>query len=298
MRQPRAARTRSGPTAIRRGWLLIAALACAAAAHAGPVAMIADLAGTQCRIAGASAKACAILDYLDPGATLRVSAGTQVSVVYFGSGREYAFTGPAEARIEAATPRTLSGAAPATRDLAVARETGLKAGDVQGYNQAALVLRGMVSARRKLHLIEPRNTHVIDTHPTFSWEPIKPGAQYRFVLSDQDGRIVLETLVNATRFELPGGVRLRENAPYTWQVETRLADGNTYRSAADFTLLDAAKRKVLEKVRPADGAPVAELVIYALALEHRDVRGEARRYWKLAAQRRPADAALQAKAGH
>lgn len=277
--------------------LLIASTSTPTGAHAEAVAMIADLVGGGCTLSGATPGPCEILGYLEPGSTLRLTKGARATVVFFGSGREYVVAGPGETRIDATAPTTLAGNVPQGRELALARDTGLEASDVRGHKQAALILRGFSKRKKKLRLHTPRNTGVIDPHPTFEWAALEPGVQYRFALSDQAGRMVLQTLVNTNRFTLPSEITLTEATLYTWQVDTRLADGTTFSSSADFTLLEQSQRRALERVRPAADAPVSELVLYAVLLEREGVRGAAKRWWALAAERRPGDEVLRGKTG-
>lgn len=276
--------------------LLTASTTAPLAVSADAVAMIVDLEGSSCTLTGGAAPAsCEFLGYLEPESTLTLTKDARATIVYFGSGLEYVLAGPGKTRIDEATPTTLKGDAPRSRELALARDTGLRAADVRGHQQAALVLRGV--GKKKLRLLSPRNTRVLDSHPTFEWSALESGAQYRFVLSDEAGRIVLQTLVNTTRFTLPIELTLAESSLYTWQVDTRLADGTTFSSAADFTLLEKSKRRTLEQVKPAADAPVSELVLYAVLLEREGIREEAKRWWALAAERRPGDEVLRGKAG-
>ncbi|MFT5446600.1 MAG: hypothetical protein ACI9DC_001770 [Gammaproteobacteria bacterium] len=277
--------------------LFIVAMTAPIAAYAEAVAMIADLKGVGCTLSGKKPLACEILAYLEPGSTLELKKGVRAAVVYFKSGREFMLVGPGQTRIDAASPETLSGEVPRSQSLSLARDMGLRARDVQSHRQAAFVLRGAGTARRKLRIRGPRNTRIINPRPTFEWETLESGAQYRFVLSDEDGRILLQTLVSGTRFALPSEVKLSANTVYTWQIDTRLADGATFSSTADFSLLAKSKRRMLQKMKPATDARVSELVLYAVLLEREGVRDDAKKWWALAAEQRPQEGVLKRMAG-
>jgi hypothetical protein len=121
--------------------LAAAAVACGASAApaAEPVAMITDLQG---KVEADGGAAPAILASVNPGATFSVADGGALVVVYFGSGKEFAFKGPASVRFGAAAPEMLTGAAPTTRDPLMGKVAG--AGKIKpvGKIQAAVVMRG------------------------------------------------------------------------------------------------------------------------------------------------------------
>ncbi len=261
---------------------------------ADAVAMVTDFMGRGLIVIGHAEKPCEILSYLPVGAEVRIDEGSTLSLVFFRSSREYLFTGKAAIRIDEEVPKVLSGAKPRSRNLTLARETGLLPSGGQGYEQTAIVLKGTVD-KRKVRLLGPKNTKVLTPNPVFRWEPVESATQYRFTLMDDSGRALIETRVDGTAFKLPPEIRLTEARFYTWQVDARLASCEVYSSSADFSLLERAERERINRLRPADDAPFSELVLFAAMLEREGLRDEAHRYWKRLAAKRPDDRKLKRK---
>lgn len=259
------------------------------------VAMVTDIVGTGVITENGEEKPCEILAYLPPGAEVRINEGTNLSLVYFQSAQEYAFSGKANIRINPEEPQVLSGTNPQSRNLALVGETGLLPSARHGYTQVALVLRSTGKKKKKIRLIDPRDTKVLDAHPVFRWEPLEDGVQYRFVLADESGRTVMETLVNDTSFQAPPELWLEEGVIYTWQVEARLASGVVYLSSAEFSLLEKSERDQINKLRPAANAPFSERLLFATLLDELDLRDAAQRQWNALAAERPNAKPLQAK---
>ena len=292
-------RSRFGDASVRVAALLFATgvlLAGTARVQAGAaLAMVTDQVGEAVIAADGKQSPSEILTELTSGAELRITAGARLTLVYFASGREYRYQGPATLRIEPGAPRLLSGREPTARDLAVVKETGLVSSPARSYGQAAIVLRG--AKKHRLRLLSPRNTKILERRPMFRWVPLGASIQYRFVLLDAAGRTILETLVNGTELKLPAQVRIQADTDYSWRVEARLASGTVYASSADFTILDDGARQRVESLRPAVDAPFAERVVYAAGLERMDLRDAARREWRALAAQRPQSAGLRALAG-
>ncbi len=262
---------------------------------ANAVAMVTDLVGKGVIIEEGKEKPCEILSYLPPGAEIRIDQGAKLTLVYFKSSKEYSFSGKATIQINSGGPSVLSGSNPQSRSLALVKKTGLSPSGKKGYRAATIVLRSM-GIMKKLRLITPKNTKILDARPLFRWEPLEKDIQYRFILTDESGRTVVETLVNDTAFQTPSQVHIKENVLYTWQVEARLASGSVYKSSADFTLLEKAKREKVKKLRPAANASFSERVVFAAALDQMDLRDEATRHWKVLSSERPNDPELKARA--
>jgi hypothetical protein len=277
---------------------VLAAAALAAGANAAPaaepVAMITDLQGKV--DAGAGGAAPAILASVNPGATLSVAEGGALVVVYFGSGKEFAFKGPASVRFGASQPEMLAGAAPTTRDPLMGKVAG--AGKIKpvGKIQAAVVMRGAKeNARIKFETLA--GTRVLEQRPEFRWQGPGDGLSYNLELSDEAGAVMLEQKVTGTSFQLPAAVQLKDGATYTWLLDTTLPDGKKFSNAGDFTVAAAELRADVEAVRPAADAPLSERVTYAAWLDQLQFHDEARKYWKELAAARSGDANLNQLAG-
>ncbi len=179
---------------------------------------------------------------------------------------------------------------------AILRETGIKPADNRSYVQAAIVMRGFGKGRKRLKIIGPKNTKIMASRPLFSWRGPEKGLQYRFVLTDDAGSTLIETLVNGAGFRLPDEIRLAGGAWYTWRIEARLSSGKVYSATADFNLLEKSERDRLNRLRPSESSPFAQRVLYATVLEQMGLLDQARRHWQALAAERPDVAALKAKA--
>jgi len=271
------------------------ALAAALAVQAGaePVAMITDLQGkAQVEVGGKPGDAPAILASVESGATVTLADGGALVVVYFQSGKEFTFKGPATVRFDGAAPAVLLGAKPDTRDPLMGKVAG--AGKIKpvGKVQAAVVMRGS-NQNARIKLENMVGTRVLDRRPVFQWQAPEQGLVYDFELTDEAGRMLIETQVQGTSFALPASVRLEDGRTYTWLVGAKMADGRKYTNAGDFTVAPADLRRDIEAVRPAADAPIAERVTFAAWLDQMQFHDEARKYWKQLALARADDANLK-----
>jgi hypothetical protein len=275
---------------LARTTTVLALVLAAATAGAEPVAMITDIQG---KVQGdVAAGPPAILASVESGATLQVAEGGALVVVYFQSGKEFTFKGPATIKFEGPAPEVLAGGKPDSRDPLMGKVAG--AGKIKpvGKIQAAVVMRGS-NQNARIKLDNMVGTRVLDVRPVFQWQAPEQGLAYDFELTDEAGRILLETQVRGTSFALPESVKLQDGKTYTWLVGTRMSDGRKYTNAGDFTVAPAELRREIEAVRPAADAPIAERVTYAAWLDQMQFHDEARKYWKQLALARADDANLK-----
>lgn len=267
----------------------------ASLALAQPVAMITDLEGGAAS-AGGAAREIAILSEIEADARVKLEAGARLVAVYFKSGDEFSFKGPALVAFGAERADALSGDKPRVRNALPGGKVTVSPGGRRAALQSAIVMRGGKAGSR-IRLLSPNGTRVLEARPEFSWEGVEGANRYQFELMDEAGRTVFEAAVDGTAFGLPATVQLNEGLPYTWEVWARLADGRKYSNSGDFTVAPAGLRAEAEKLRPARDAPVAERVAYAAWLEQVELRDEARRYWKAIAAERRDDPRIRALAG-
>ena len=257
-----------------------------------PVAMITDLKGVVTVHGAQGDQNADMLMSLEPGAELRIPAGGSITLVYYGAARKYTYAGTDTVNIGAAAPNAASGALGESHVIALATETGLGARQVQELVQGGMQMRSL-DPRKRIRLKNPVRTVVLEPTPVFSWEPLEPNTQYRFTLRDDAGLTLLETLMGSTRLRLPQEIKLRDGVSYTWQVEARAASGNAYAAAAEFSLLPAAQRVLIEGKRPAPDAEVSEFLVYALMLQQNNLRYDAGKAWRALASYRPESGLLQ-----
>jgi len=258
------------------------------------VALITDVTGDVSLIRDGETTSCEILLSLFPGDKLQVSDNASLALVYFESSKEYSFTEKAMIQINADAAEFESGAGSNVRDLNVGKKKILPLSD--DLYQAAMVLRSS-GRKQKIELLRPVNTKIINPQPTFFWSALTEASQYRFVLTDDYGKTVIETLVNSNSYQVPAGTDIESEVFYTWRVEVRLANDAVYTNSAHFTLLDEKQRNELAQLDPGSSASYSERVVFAILLEQWGVRGEARARWNALAAERPENISLRAKAG-
>ena len=277
----------SGALAFLAFCLLL--IGCSVAASAQSVAMATDVAGTVT----SGGKSVSILSEIAADARVDLAAGARLVAVYLQAGDEYAFTGPAQVQFRAPEPQVLSGAKPQKRASPLGKGVAVKPVTVA---QGAFVMRsGRNTARIKLLTLS--GTKALSASPEFHWEEVESGTQYRFELTDETGKSLLETTVKGSLLSLPPSVQLREGGNYMWELSARLSDGRRYLSTGDFGVATADVRARAESMRPPTGSPVSQRVAYAAWLEDMELRDEARKYWKTLAAERPDDAKLKSLAG-
>jgi hypothetical protein len=256
-----------------------------------PVAMVTDLQG-EGQLKWTDHKAqFTILSELAPGVLIDLQPHARLTLVYFKSGGEYTFSGPAQIYIREDQPVALEGAQPAKHALfgSGATEVAIKP---LGLAQAGLVMRAAPTPDR-LQLIEPVGSKVLDTRPAFQWKPLGSAVKYHLEVTDSAGRILFEADAKGNSFRLPEKARLQPGAAYGWELEATLPDGHRYSSRAEFRIIDPADRALVEKLRPTPGAALSERVAFAALLEQMNLRDAARPYWKKLSEERPNDPTLR-----
>ena len=264
-------------------------IGCSVAASAQSVAMATDVAGTVT----SGGKSVSILSEIAADARVELAAGARLVAVYLQGGDEYAFAGPAQVQFRAPEPQVLSGAKPQKRASPLGKGVAVKPVTVA---QGAFVMRSGRNAAR-IKLLTLSGTKALSASPEFRWEEVESGTQYRFELTDETGKSLLETTVKGSLLSLPPSVQLREGGNYMWELSARLSDGRRYLSTGDFGVATADVRARAESMRPPTGSPVSQRVAYAAWLEDMELRDEARKYWKTLAAERPDDAKLKSLAG-
>lgn len=282
---------------VRQTWGFTVAVAITAAALpalAQSIAMVTDVSGKAVLQGGRSTLT--IMSELPADAKVQLDGGTRLTAVYLASGDEYAFTGPAQIQFGAREPQALSGAAPRKRTTALAQAGKGAMIRVSGVSQAGFVMRGGRASGR-IRLLSLTGTKTLEPGPEFRWQQANGVARYRFRLLDDMGKPLHEAEVEGTAYALPASVALREGVAYSWELSARFSDGRTYTSNGDFSLATKELRDQAQALRPAEGAPVAERVLYAAWLEHAHLKDEARKHWQALLADRPDDPALQALSG-
>ena len=260
------------------------------------VAIVTDVSGKAVQEGAPGRGQISILSEVAPGARVQLAEGARLTAVYFTSGDEYTFAGAAQIQFRSEGPQVLSGAAAQRRANPLGAAGKAVTIGLRGVAQSGFVMRGVVNTAR-IKLLTLSGTKTLESSPEFRWQETGPGTRYHFRLIDDAGKVLHETEVEATTLRLPTAVRLREGVSYAWELSAQLNDGRRHVIPGDFSVASAALRTQMEMLRPAEGAPVAERVLFAVWLERSELRDEARKYWKALAAERPDDAGLRALAG-
>jgi hypothetical protein len=270
-------------------------LAVSPASMAATLALVTDLHGDATIEGGAKPQALSILAEIESGTRVRLQAQSSLVAVYLASGTEYAIVGPALVEFAERDVSVLSGPPASRRDSAF----GPAGKDIRirpvGIAQGGIVLRGGATGPR-ISLLSLDGTRTLEATPRFRWRGPEGSDAYRFELSDSSGRMIYSMESASSELVLPAQVPLAAGAAYTWQVETRGADGRRHVAMGEFSVASAQLREQAQALRPAGDAPVAQRVAYAAWLEQAELRDEARSYWKALAAERPDDARLKSLA--
>lgn len=263
------------------GWLGLAPLLALAAAPDEVVGMVLDLQGNGEMVRQAESGKLQLLNYIKPGAQIRLEAGARLSVSHYTAKLIYQLTGPLQAQVEADKIKVVKGAPAQTKSLA---EKLVVAALNPNMGPAAFKMRGSL---QEISIVAPSNrTALLTTRPSFKWEADEP-ASYQLVLEEQPERPVLSARVDSPSWELPAGLALEYGKSYRWTVSYSAADGKLRSAGAAFSIASAAEAENLLALAPAAAAGIDEWVLYAAVLQDRRMLDDARAAWRLIAARRP-----------
>lgn len=254
---------------------------------AAPVAIVTD--------ATADAPA-SLLQEMEAGQVIELQTGQALTMVFYADNQEYRFTGPTVFRLEASKPIILSGNKSAHRDLKALESTGLKPG-VHRLDQAAVAFRYVYTDEKKIEGLQPNNTRVLSTSPTFGWLEVSDAQQhkYRFKLVSTYGQVVYTVEVNHPEVTLPEEVVLTPGTLYNWHVDTGAGEMDRV-GRASFTVAGADQAAALLAAEPTDDASFSEHLVYTLLLEGNGFEQAAQQRWRALAEQRPGDTVLAEKA--
>lgn len=268
--------------------LLFICLAASALA-AAPVAMITDLKGRAQLASPAPGKPLAILAELPAGAEIVLEPGTDLTMVYIGSGHEFRVTGTGRISIGPQLP-VFSGQGRLASSTSLLSSIGGRLNTDGGrVVQGALVMRG---AGERLRQIAPRQK-TIDERPAFQWVLPEALRGVAFELRD-DVQVLAAAEVAGDSYTLPAGVTLVPGKTYTWRISPLPGEG-TGQLTSSFMPAMPDERQRMHQIRPDRGASFSDQVLYALVLEQAGFAGEAMSQWRALSEARPQDASLRAR---
>lgn len=252
----------------------------AGAAEAESVAIVTDLTGKAVVLEKSGKRAISILFEIKSDTKVQLDDNARMIILYMKSSQEYEIRGPSIVQFKSFQPESTSGNKPKKRSILFgAGGKGVRIDPVT-VAQAAMVMRSM----------EP--VLMLETHPELRWEPAQPHPEYRFTLNDEAGNVLLETVVAACSYKLPPAINLDDKRTYKWRVAAPPQDDESYSASGLFRIAPVKLRKLVESIRPHEADSLSEHVAFAIWLEQMKLKNEARKYWRMAATKRPDDPQL------
>ena len=264
---------------------LVGLLLAAESICAEPVAIITDLQGSAKIQQSSEFSDISILDNLEAESSVVIAADNSLTLVYYESGVEYAYTGPVSFVVGVAKPELVSGDAGRSKELKLLESTGLKPAE-RNLNQAATVFRNIGGSDGKIELLSPVNTKMIETSPVFKWVALDENASYDFVLRSSRGQTVFQSTATQNEVQLPAGNELRYGRKYNWEL-TATSGSEQYRASASFRMGTESDIKKLSQLQPDAGASFSEKIVYTLLLKQAGFKYAAQQAWKSLEQERP-----------
>lgn len=247
----------------------------AAAAEVESVALVTDLTGKAVVLDKSGKHAVSILFRIDPNTKVRLDDNARMVVLYVRSNQEYEIQGPSTVRFKTIQPESIEGSKPSKRNILFGAESKSVRIDLVTVAQAAMVMRGSEPAL------------MLETHPEFHWKPAQPYPEYQFVLNDETGDVLLQTVVKGDSYKLASTVNLDDKRMYAWRITALPQNKESYSVSGSFRIASAELRRMVESMRPRETAPPSEYVAFAIWLEQMKLKDEARKYWRMAAAKRP-----------
>lgn len=235
------------------------------------------------------------LDKLELGQQVSIAAAGELTLVYFASGVEYQYSGPARFIMGQKKPENIEGQPRRVKDYKLLEKTGLKLTvDQKHRDQAALSLRSIDINPDKIRQLSPNKTKLLGASPVFTWASIGDDVNYDFSLTDSYGKVEYTASVADNKLELPEEITLKADRKYSWRVSAIHTDSE-HVGSADFELGSQSLVDSLSITRPNITSSFSEQVVYALLLEQEGFKYAAQQHWQRMAKARPADSGISAK---
>jgi hypothetical protein len=267
---------------------LLAGLWSAGMAWAEPVAMVTDAGGGVYSVSDGKNKKVPLLAYLEPGTVIRLDERAHVSITLFAKPLEYRFTGPAKLTVEEGRILAHEGSAEAhpvsLEKTSAARK--FTAAQRESVTQAAYEMR---AGRPGLRLGDPVDTRLLGEGSVFGWDGPRPAEGYRLSVYDGRKQLLHQENLAANSWMPPAGL-LQAGGAYEWEVRATLENGEVLTARGSFSVADSAEAAAVRAQRPHAGASFSDRVLYAVLLEEKGFRYDARRIWGELARERPDDA--------
>jgi hypothetical protein len=254
------------------------------AVESSVVGMVLDLQGpAQITENGITTKL-QLLANLLPQTKIQLPAGSKASVTIYSTRSVYRLTGPSvvEATKEGLT--VVQGKAPEVKSMG---EKLVVAAQTNNLIPGAYRMRSLRIAPRVTLTSPESGTVLLDTRPKFTWEAADV-APYTLTLQAESGGLSYNTTLSATNWSLPDGIQLEYGKTYEWRVAyASPTNGETQGATGKFSLATKAETDQFISLKPAEADPIEDWVFYAVMLQQRLIKAEAREVWKRIAVKRP-----------
>ena len=249
-----------------------------AAPPAEPVGLVTELAGVGNVRQKPDGGPLEPLRELVPGAVVSLAGAARATIVHTPTGTVYELAGPGRFQVQARSIEPLNGAKLSKRGL----PPELRAFQLKPLStmQASIVMRGAAPLR-----LEGPNGGVLATDELIyrvrgnltvqTVEVIDPESSDAWPISNTGASLVVGT-----------SVPVRPGRPYTVVVKGTDARGKLTQLSSRFWLIDADAASRLQAARPAESAPLTDLIVYAMAVETAGATATARTAWNTINRRR------------
>jgi hypothetical protein len=268
--------------------LWLAGLLSAGAVLAEPVAMVTDVSGGVSTLENGKAKKVELLSYLEPKMTLQLDANAHLTVTFFSKSVEYRFTGPA--KLTVAQDQISAGDGKAeTHSVSLQKTSSAKKFTVaQRENVAQAAFEMRAAGRPGLRLDDPVDTSVLDGGaPRFSWDGPRPKGGYQLSLYDNHNQLLLQETLPSNWWSPSAGL-LKAGNVYEWEIKAVLENGEVLTARGNFNVADNNTAKNIQAQSPQAGS-FSDRVLYAVFLEEKGFKYDARRLWGELAKEHPDD---------
>jgi hypothetical protein len=257
-------------------------------AHAATVGVILDVQGAAALVEGGKSTRLDILMPLPSGSKVVLEDKARATLVLYRNNATYELAGPAAVSVGDDGLKAVRGAAPQPKNISQQHAAVAVEGINRRLAMSAVVLRGIAGVQPVLQLTSPsQDAALVSSEPELAWQLGRDAAAREVVIQEMTGQEVARYAVREDRLVVPRSAGLKPGAEYVWSVTARFPDGGNETRERVFRILGAADIGVIESLRPGADADASAWVLFAAALEKFGAADEARKAWRVVAQKNP-----------
>ncbi|MEO5669311.1 MAG: hypothetical protein ABIR26_01355 [Ramlibacter sp.] len=254
------------------------------AAESNVVGMVLDLQGPAQVVENGTAGKLQLLANLMPQTRIILPPGSKASITIYSTRSVYRLEGPSIVEATNSGLTVVSGKAPEVKSMG---EKLVVAAQTNNLIPGAYRMRSLRIAPRVVLTSPETGTVLLDTRPRFTWEAAE-AAPYTVSLQAESGGLSYNANVSGNSWALPDGVQLEYGKTYDWKVTyVSPTNGETQGATGKFSLATQAETDQFTALKPSEADPIEDWVFYAVMLQQRQIRAEARNVWKRIAVKRP-----------